>query len=156
MTPPGPVISRRTKNHQWGFPPEDGPSPAASLPTGSRPSASIITQQHPQRVDRAGCCRLLNHRFALFGGHHAGALAPIANITTMTVRKRPFLNWSFCTPVVPRVRTRFWKKIEGAKDIVGDLSSIAETKSVAEQVNKFGGFDAVIHNAEIGTENRSG
>ena len=43
------------------------------------------------------------------------------------------------------------KKIAGAEDIVvGDLSSIAETKSVAEQVNKLGSFDAVIHNARIG------
>ena len=39
------------------------------------------------------------------------------------------------------------RPIAGAEDIVvGDLSSIAETKSVAEQVNKLGGFDAVIHN----------
>jgi NAD(P)-dependent dehydrogenase (short-subunit alcohol dehydrogenase family) len=43
------------------------------------------------------------------------------------------------------------KAIAGTKDIVvGDLSSIAETKSVADQVNRFGGFDAVIHNAGIG------
>ena len=43
------------------------------------------------------------------------------------------------------------KKIAGAEGIViGDLSSIAETKSVADQVNKLGGFDAVIHNAGIG------
>jgi NAD(P)-dependent dehydrogenase (short-subunit alcohol dehydrogenase family) len=43
------------------------------------------------------------------------------------------------------------KKIAGAEDIViGDLSSIAETKSVADQVNQLGGFDAVIHNAGIG------
>jgi NAD(P)-dependent dehydrogenase (short-subunit alcohol dehydrogenase family) len=43
------------------------------------------------------------------------------------------------------------KKIAGAEDVVvGDLSSIAETKSVAEQVNKLGSFDAVIHNARIG------
>jgi NAD(P)-dependent dehydrogenase (short-subunit alcohol dehydrogenase family) len=42
-------------------------------------------------------------------------------------------------------------KIAGAEDIVvGDLSSIAETKSIAGQVNKLGGFDAVIHNAGIG------
>jgi len=42
-------------------------------------------------------------------------------------------------------------KIIGAEDIVvGDLSSIADTKSVAEQVNKLGRFDAVIHNAGIG------
>jgi NAD(P)-dependent dehydrogenase (short-subunit alcohol dehydrogenase family) len=43
------------------------------------------------------------------------------------------------------------KKIAGAEGIVvGDLSSIAQTKSVAGQVNKLGGFDAVIHNAGIG------
>jgi hypothetical protein len=33
---------------------------------------------------------------------------------------------------------------------IGDLSSIAETKSIADHVNKLGGFDAVIHNAGIG------
>jgi short-subunit dehydrogenase len=43
------------------------------------------------------------------------------------------------------------KKVAGAEDIVvGDLSSIAETKSVAGQVNRLGGLDAVIHNAGIG------
>ena len=43
------------------------------------------------------------------------------------------------------------KKIAGAEDIViGDLASIAQTKSVADQVNKLGSFDAVIHNAGIG------
>ena len=43
------------------------------------------------------------------------------------------------------------KKIAGAEEIVvGDLASIAETKSVADQVNKLGRFDAVIHNAGIG------
>jgi NAD(P)-dependent dehydrogenase (short-subunit alcohol dehydrogenase family) len=34
--------------------------------------------------------------------------------------------------------------------VVGDLSSIAETKLLAEQVNALGVFDAVIHNAGIG------
>ena len=34
--------------------------------------------------------------------------------------------------------------------IVGDLTTIAETIQVAEQVNDFGLFDAVIHNAGIG------
>src|SRR5208337_1369973 len=34
--------------------------------------------------------------------------------------------------------------------VVGDLSSIAETKQVAEQVNELGSFDAVIHNAGVG------
>jgi NAD(P)-dependent dehydrogenase (short-subunit alcohol dehydrogenase family) len=43
------------------------------------------------------------------------------------------------------------KKVVGAEDVVvGDLSSILETKSVADQVNKLGRFDAVIHNAGIG------
>ena len=34
--------------------------------------------------------------------------------------------------------------------VIGDLSSIAETRGVAEQVNKLGAFDAVIHNAGVG------
>ena len=34
--------------------------------------------------------------------------------------------------------------------IIGDLSSIAQTRSVAEQVNALGTFDAVIHNAAVG------
>lgn len=34
--------------------------------------------------------------------------------------------------------------------VVGDLSSIAEMKDVAEQVNALGSFDAVIHNAAVG------
>jgi NAD(P)-dependent dehydrogenase (short-subunit alcohol dehydrogenase family) len=34
--------------------------------------------------------------------------------------------------------------------VVGDLASIAQTKSVAEQVNALGTFDAVIHNAAVG------
>lgn len=34
--------------------------------------------------------------------------------------------------------------------VVGDLSTIAQTRSVAEQVNKLGTFDAVIHNAAVG------
>jgi NAD(P)-dependent dehydrogenase (short-subunit alcohol dehydrogenase family) len=34
--------------------------------------------------------------------------------------------------------------------ITGDLSGIAETKSVAEKVNALGVFDAVIHNAGVG------
>src|SRR5579872_1302104 len=36
------------------------------------------------------------------------------------------------------------------KVVIGDLSSIAQTKSVAEQVNALGRFDAVIHNAGVG------
>ena len=34
--------------------------------------------------------------------------------------------------------------------VIGDLSSISETRSVAEQVNRLGPFDAVIHNAAVG------
>ena len=34
--------------------------------------------------------------------------------------------------------------------VLGDLASIAQTKSVAEQVNALGAFDAVIHNAAVG------
>jgi NAD(P)-dependent dehydrogenase (short-subunit alcohol dehydrogenase family) len=42
-------------------------------------------------------------------------------------------------------------KVAGAEAIsVGDLSSIAQTKSVAEQVNELGIMDAVIHNAAVG------
>jgi NAD(P)-dependent dehydrogenase (short-subunit alcohol dehydrogenase family) len=34
--------------------------------------------------------------------------------------------------------------------IIGDLTSITQTRTVAEKVNAFGSFDAVIHNAAIG------
>jgi NAD(P)-dependent dehydrogenase (short-subunit alcohol dehydrogenase family) len=34
--------------------------------------------------------------------------------------------------------------------IVGDLTSIAQTRNMAEQVNALGSFDAVIHNAGVG------
>jgi NAD(P)-dependent dehydrogenase (short-subunit alcohol dehydrogenase family) len=34
--------------------------------------------------------------------------------------------------------------------VTGDLTSIAQTRKVAEQVNELGAFDAVIHNAGIG------
>jgi NAD(P)-dependent dehydrogenase (short-subunit alcohol dehydrogenase family) len=37
-----------------------------------------------------------------------------------------------------------------ASVVVGDLSVAAETKSVADQVNALGQFDAVIHNAGVG------
>ena len=43
------------------------------------------------------------------------------------------------------------KKVAGAENIVvGDLSSIAEMRTVADQVKRLGCFDAVIHNAGIG------
>ena len=39
----------------------------------------------------------------------------------------------------------------GAKGVVsGDLASIAGARTVADQVNKLGRFDAVIHNAGVG------
>ncbi len=41
--------------------------------------------------------------------------------------------------------------VPGAESVViGDLSSIAQTRNVAEQVNRLGSFDAVIHNAGVG------
>jgi NAD(P)-dependent dehydrogenase (short-subunit alcohol dehydrogenase family) len=41
--------------------------------------------------------------------------------------------------------------VPNAKDwVIGDLASMAETKSVAEQVNRLGNVDSVIHNAAVG------
>jgi len=41
--------------------------------------------------------------------------------------------------------------VPGAEAVViGDLSSIAQTRSVADQVNRLGPFDGVIHNAAVG------
>src|SRR4051812_45714294 len=40
--------------------------------------------------------------------------------------------------------------------VIGDLSSAAETRSLAEQVNALGRMDAVIHNAGIYSEGRRG
>ena len=34
--------------------------------------------------------------------------------------------------------------------ILGDLSSVAGARSVADEVNKLGRFDAIIHNAGVG------
>jgi NAD(P)-dependent dehydrogenase (short-subunit alcohol dehydrogenase family) len=43
------------------------------------------------------------------------------------------------------------RKVASAEAIVvGDLSTIEETKSLADQVNRLGRFDAVIHNAGMG------
>jgi Short-chain dehydrogenases of various substrate specificities len=42
-------------------------------------------------------------------------------------------------------------EVPGAANVViGDLSSIAQTREVAAQVNALGRFDAVIHNAAVG------
>jgi NAD(P)-dependent dehydrogenase (short-subunit alcohol dehydrogenase family) len=38
----------------------------------------------------------------------------------------------------------------GEAVVVGDLSSIAQTRRVADEVNRLGRFDAVIHNAGVG------
>jgi NAD(P)-dependent dehydrogenase (short-subunit alcohol dehydrogenase family) len=38
--------------------------------------------------------------------------------------------------------------------VVGDLAGLAEVRSVAEQVNALGRFDAVIHNAAVGDRER--
>ena len=43
------------------------------------------------------------------------------------------------------------ESVPGAEAVVvGDLASIRQTRKVAEQVNAFGRFDAVIHNAAVG------
>jgi len=43
----------------------------------------------------------------------------------------------------------------GARGVlIGDLSSIAETRALAEQANAAGSFDAVIHNAAVGYRER--
>ena len=39
---------------------------------------------------------------------------------------------------------------EAESMVIGDLSSVAGARSVAEQVNRLGRFDAVIHNAGVG------
>jgi len=45
--------------------------------------------------------------------------------------------------------------VPGAKGVIaGDLSSIAETKAVAVSANEVGPFDAIIHNAAIGYQER--
>ncbi|WP_425307637.1 SDR family NAD(P)-dependent oxidoreductase [Ammonicoccus fulvus] len=38
----------------------------------------------------------------------------------------------------------------GAELVIGDLGDLSEVRSVADQVNAFGHFDAVIHNAGVG------
>jgi NAD(P)-dependent dehydrogenase (short-subunit alcohol dehydrogenase family) len=38
--------------------------------------------------------------------------------------------------------------------VVGDLASLAETRGVAEQANRLGRFDAVVHNAGVGLRER--
>jgi len=43
------------------------------------------------------------------------------------------------------------KSVLGAESaVIGDLSSIRQTRGVADQVNALGSFDAVIHNAGVG------
>jgi NAD(P)-dependent dehydrogenase (short-subunit alcohol dehydrogenase family) len=51
----------------------------------------------------------------------------------------------------PRRGEEALSAVPGAETaVVGDLTSIAQTRNVAEQVNALGSFDAVIHNAGIG------
>jgi NAD(P)-dependent dehydrogenase (short-subunit alcohol dehydrogenase family) len=40
-------------------------------------------------------------------------------------------------------------QLQSAKIVLGDLSSIAQTRSIADQVNALGRHDAVIHNAAV-------
>jgi NAD(P)-dependent dehydrogenase (short-subunit alcohol dehydrogenase family) len=49
-----------------------------------------------------------------------------------------------------RVRDAKSKLPEAEATVVGDLSSIAQCRSIADQVNRLGRFDAVIHNAGVG------
>ena len=48
------------------------------------------------------------------------------------------------------------RAVPGAEQaLTGDLSSMAETKALAEQVNALGAFDAIIHNGGIGYQERT-
>src|SRR6185436_12183263 len=48
-----------------------------------------------------------------------------------------------------RGRDAIKKNPEAGSVLTGDLSNIEETKMLAEEVNKFGAFDAVVHNAGV-------
>src|SRR5580692_5678780 len=50
----------------------------------------------------------------------------------------------------PRAEETQNKLPAGESVVVGDLTSVAQTRHVADQVNQLGTFDAVIHNAGIG------
>ena len=45
---------------------------------------------------------------------------------------------------------------QAASVVIGDFSRLTEARNVAEQVNKLGQFDAVIHNAAVGDKERRG
>jgi NAD(P)-dependent dehydrogenase (short-subunit alcohol dehydrogenase family) len=48
------------------------------------------------------------------------------------------------------------RAVPGAEGVVtGDLASLTETKTLAQQVNALGDFDAVIHNAAIGYQEKA-
>ena len=49
-----------------------------------------------------------------------------------------------------RVRDVESKLPDSEATVVGDLSSVAQCRNIAEQVNRLGRFDAVIHNAGVG------
>jgi len=47
------------------------------------------------------------------------------------------------------------RRLPGCEAVaIGDLASLAETRSLAEQVNRLGRFDGVIHNAGVGLRER--
>jgi NAD(P)-dependent dehydrogenase (short-subunit alcohol dehydrogenase family) len=51
----------------------------------------------------------------------------------------------------PRRAEDTHKRLPTAKGVVvGDLASLAQTRAVAEQANRLGPFDAIIHNAGVG------
>ncbi len=49
-----------------------------------------------------------------------------------------------------RAQRAFAQDLEARTVVIGDLSSLAEMRSVAEQANALGRLDAVIHNAGVG------
>jgi NAD(P)-dependent dehydrogenase (short-subunit alcohol dehydrogenase family) len=46
------------------------------------------------------------------------------------------------------------RRLPGCEVVVGDFASLEETRGVAEQANRLGRFDAVIHNAAVGLRER--
>lgn len=46
------------------------------------------------------------------------------------------------------------RRLPGCEVAVGDLASLGETRRLAEQANRLGPFDAVIHNAAVGLRER--
>ena len=66
------------------------------------------------------------------------------------------MRW-FCTHAPQNVPPTLPMSLRGAAGIaIGDLSSAVQTRAIAEQVNKIGRMDAVIHNAGIYQERSRG